>query len=540
MEAERGVYSAWETCNNVLLTMPTGGGKTVVFSKILKDSPVPCTALVHRKELVGQISQTLARYGVEHTVYGAEPLLRWVTQNHIKEFKRDYLKTSARVSVVSAQTLLSRADKMQAWASRQQLAVVDEGHHLLRGNLWGKCVDALEPKKLLGVSATPDRADGKGLGAHADGYYEQMVQGKSGRYLIDHGRLCEYQIYCPTSNVDISNVGTSKATGDLIMPQLIAEVRKSQIVGDIVEQYKRYALGMRTVVFVTDLETAAKTTVEFLDKGVRAAFLSSKQTDVERSCITAKFETGYLDVIVNVDLLGEGYDVPAIECVIFARHTQSYALFAQQFGRALRVMQGKTIATIIDLVGNVVRHSGYYGLPDMRTVWTLNAREKSGRKIKEKDPDIIPVRSCDYCTRPYPRNLLACPYCGGVPLALVSRDLEQVDGDLALLDPAALAELRAQIEKVDRPPSEVFATFKISQGGSKAAAYGAFNNQEKRQAAQKELRDKIARWAGFWKAQGESDREIHKRFYLGYGTSIYSAQGLGKTQANELEERIKI
>ena len=148
--------------------------------------------------------------------------------------------------------------------------------------------------------------------------------------------------------------------------------------------------------------------------------------------------------LVNVDLLGEGVDVPAIEVVSMARPTQSYGLYSQQFGRALRPMEGKTHAIIIDDVNNVLRH----GLPDAPRTWSLDRREKRSRGAID---DAIPLRTClnGACLAVYPRTNRTCPNCGFFSPPTIRSAPEFVDGDLLELDPEALARLRGEIDRIE-------------------------------------------------------------------------------------------
>lgn len=511
--------------------MPTGGGKTVVASHILAAHQGYSIAIAHRKELIGQMSQTLARFGVQHQVIGQEPLIRWVTRNHIAEFGREYIRAGAHLSVIGVDTLLSQAKNLTSWLPKQTLCFQDEGHHLLRENKWGRAFAMLPNTKLLGVTATPERADGKGLGLHAHGVFEHMVIGATMRDLIGIGRLSEYEIYAPPSDINLDGVTISKATGDFSKNQLVTRVHESHIVGDVVEHYIRLALGKQGVVFVTDLETAAGVSAKFIAAGIPAAVVSSRNTDTDRSNLIDQFKRGELKVLINVDLFGEGFDVPAIEVVMFARPTASYAVYAQQFGRALRILAGKECAIIIDHVGNVIKH----GLPDAPREWTLDAREK--RKAKERDPNLIPLTNCSACTRVYERVYPSCPYCGHTPIPVIRSGPEYVDGDLVLLDVATLMAMRKEVEAVDKSSATVFNALK--QGGAPdIAAMGAAKQHRLRQEMQTQLRGSISLLAGHCRSGSMGDQEIHRRFYHRYGVDVMTAQALGRRDAKELMMKI--
>ena len=229
------------------------------------------------------------------------------------------------------------------------------------------------------VTANTERADGKGLGRHADGLADTLVEGPGMRDLINQGYLSDYRIFAPPSDLNLDGVEIG-STGDFKQNQLKLRIKKSHVVGDVVEHYKRLANGKQGITFATDVETATEIAAQFNAAGVPAEAVSAKTPDRLRVEISRRFERGEIKQLVNVDLFGEGYDVPAVEVVSMARPTESFNLFCQQFGRSLRILEGKTGAIIIDHVGNVMRH----GLPDAYQAWTLDRREKGKRKKKEQ------------------------------------------------------------------------------------------------------------------------------------------------------------
>jgi superfamily II DNA or RNA helicase len=159
------------------------------------------------------------------------------------------------------------------------------------------------------------------------------------RDLINLGFLTDYKIYGPRSDVDYSGVSISKTTGDYNPIQADRAVMKSQIVGDVVEHYLKLARGKIGVTFATSIKCCEEITSKFIEAGVPAATVSAKTPEVERAAILTKLANRQLLQVVNVDLFGEGFDLPAIEVVSMARKTLSYSLFCQQFGRALRILR---------------------------------------------------------------------------------------------------------------------------------------------------------------------------------------------------------
>lgn len=514
---------------NILLVKPCGAGKTVTMGSIIHDNVGAVCAIAHRQELVGQISQALAREGVTHRIIGPKSVITEIVQEHVREFGRSWYDPSAAVAVAGVDTLIKRVDALKEWMSTVTLWVVDEAHHILTGNKWGRATRCFPNARGLGVTATPDRADGGGLGRHADGVFDEMVVGPSMRWLIDQGYLTDYRIFAPPSDLDLNNVDVGK-TGDFSNPQLKAAAKKSHIIGDVVLHYQRICPGKKGVVFATDIETATDIAARFNAAGTKAACVSSKTKSKDRLRLLSDFRNGVLDVLVNVDLFGEGFDLPAIEVVIMARPTMSFALYIQQFGRALRLMEGKEYAIIIDHVGNVTRH----GLPDRERIWSLDRKEKTGRLTK--DPDLIPVKTCRDCLALFEATHDECPFCGYLNFPMIRSGPEQVDGDLIELLPDVLAQMRGEIAKVDKPTEAIYHGLKQSVGSRIAGKQASLHAD--RQIAQKGLREVIALWAGHQRAIYRTDSESYRRFYWRYGVDVMTAQALNKAEAEKLTVKI--
>lgn len=205
-----------------------------------------------------------------------------------------------------------------------------------------------------------------------------------------------------------------------------------------------------------------------------------------------------------------------------ARPTQSFSLFAQQFGRALRPMKGKDHAIIIDHVGNVHRH----GLPDAPREWTLDRRER--RSAKNTDI-VIPTRTCPQCTAAYERVRKACPYCFYAPEPSGRSSPEEVDGDLYEMSPEALAKLRGEID----PP------IKLPFGAAPEVIGAIKKHHREREAAQAALRLVMSMWGGKWTVNGDTLSEAQRRFYHTFGVDVGTAQTLGRKEAEELKKRVE-
>lgn len=507
----------------VLAVSPTGSGKTVLFSDVLREYPGASCAVAHRQELVGQISLALARNEVPHGIVAPPAVCRAIVAVHVAELGRSYYSPNARCRVAGVDTLVRMQAGGDPWLAQVGRWVMDEAHHVLVGNKWGKAVDLFPNALGLGVTATPTRADGKGLGRHADGVFDAMVIGPSMRDLIAAGYLTDYRAFAPPSDLDLSDVPTS-AGGDYSPEPLRKAVRRSHIVGDVVQHYCRIARGKLGVTFAVDIETATEITQAYRAAGVLAELVTSKTPDALRISIQRRFRAREVHQLVNVDLFGEGYDLPALEVVSLARPTQSYGLYVQQFGRALRPLEGKPHAIILDHVGNVKRH----GLPDARREWTLDRRERRGSGVS----DAIPTRVCPQCTATYERLHASCPYCSHTPEPAGRGSPEQVDGDLVELSPEALARLRGEVAAVDGAP-------RFPHGAAPEVVGAIRKRHAERQGVQHELRDTLALWGGWRKAHGEDERTAQRRFFYRFGVDVGTAQTLGAREAEALQARVR-
>lgn len=523
---EQDIYAAWrDGARNVMAVLPTGGGKTFVFSRVVAAARTAVCVSAHRRELVSQMSMALAREGVRHRVIGPDSLARTCSSMHMDEFSRSYVDPGNRVAVASVQTL-ANWEPGDPWLQQVGLWVQDEAHHLLADNAFGRAAALFPNAYGLGVTATPLRSDGRGLGRHADGLMDAMVVGPPMRELIDAGYLTDYRIFAPPSDIDLSTVPVTDS-GDYSPPKLKAARQQSHITGDVVAHYLRIAAGKLGVTFDTDIESATETAAAFNAAGVPAEVVTSKTPDLLRARVLRRFRNREILQLVNVDLFGEGFDLPAIEVVSMARPTQSYGWYVQAFGRALRPLEGKQRAIIIDHVGNVLRH----GLPDAPRTWSLDRRD---RRSRSGPSDVIPVRTClnAECMGVYERVHRACPYCGHEPTPAGRSSPEQVDGDLHELDADVLARMRGEVARIDGDAV-------VPYGAAHPVALAIRKRHIERQAAQSALRAVIALWSGWQQSLQRSDSDGYRRFYWQFGTDVLSAQALGAADAETLRARIE-
>jgi superfamily II DNA or RNA helicase len=523
------VFAAWnEGHRNVLVQSHTGSGKTVILTAIVERFAEPTVIIAHRMELVSQLSLALARAEITHSIISPQNTIRAIVNLHLQNGPRHYFNPNAPIIVASVDTLIKR---QPSWVDRIKLVVIDEAAHVLKANKWGKALEMFPNAKGLLVTATPLRADGRGLGRQADGVVDVMIEGPSMRELISQGYLSKYRIFGPPNNLDLSSVNIT-ASGDYSPSPLCQAIKKAQITGDVVAHYLKYAQGKLGITFVVSVEDAIEQTAAFEAAGVPAICIHAGTGISERAAMMRLFREGKVLQLVNVDICAEGVDVPAIGCLSLKRPTLSYGLHMQQIGRALRPAEGKEHAIILDHVGNIMHPDGTinHGFPDTPRIWSLDSRE---RKAKSEST-AMKLRTClnIECMAIFERNLDRCPYCSHpIPEPKARLLPEQVDGNLRELLPEGLKTITDEIARIESTP-------RIPRGASGPIAASIVKKHHARQETITALKDTIAQWAGVWHAKGESDTEILRRFYFTFGIDTLSAQTLSTKDALALMERI--
>lgn len=404
----RAAYGRGERAT--LLVMPTGAGKTMTASTVVHGAASrknPTWWLTHRRELADQASKTFYSLGIPHgTIKGG----------HVSD-------PTQLVQVASIQTIANRVEQLP----EPKLIIFDEAHHI-GAKSWDKLFHLYPNAKVLGLTATPWRLDGQGLGK----WFGEMVEGPTTADLITEGSLCPFRLFAP-SQPDLSGVGTS--AGDYQRGALAKAMDKPTIVGDAIGHYTRLCAGKRAVVFAAGVDASKNIVAQFRASGIAAEHVDGSMPTEERDRAVERFRSGETLILSNADLFGEGFDVPAIEAAILLRPTKSLSLYLQQVGRALRPMEGKSEAIILDHAGNSLTH----GLPDDVREWSLADREKRKRAA----PTEVPVRQCEECFfvhRPAPK----CPQCGHAP-EIKAREIEQVEGVLEEVKRAEQVQKRRQV-----------------------------------------------------------------------------------------------
>jgi DNA repair protein RadD len=397
-----------------LVVAPTGAGKTIIFSHIAASSSARSKRvliLVHRVELLRQTSEKLHVAGVDHGLIN--PLYT--------------PKYYSPVQVASVQTLIKRLNKIQA----PDLIIVDEAHHATAGT-WRKIIAHYPKALILGVTATPCRGDGTGLGAVSGGIFDTLVMGPQIRDLINAGYLVSPKVYAPLERLDLSKVHSRM--GDYVSSELEQVIDKPVITGHAVKHYRDLCDGAPAVAFCVSIKHAEHVAEEFRAAGYVAYALDGSHDDEYRKKILAGLGSGKVNLVASCDLISEGTDIPAIGCAILLRPTQSLGLYLQQVGRALRPAKGKDRAIILDHVGNVLNH----GMPDDEREWSLEGEDR--RKKREKSEPTIKVEQCEQCYAVY-APAPACPSCGFIR-QVADNSPKQVEGQLqevTAMDRAALA-----------------------------------------------------------------------------------------------------
>lgn len=550
LDLRNRIYEAWAEPNvfNVMPTCATGGGKTVLFCGIIGEYQRPSVVIAHRQELVAQASLALNRESVPHALIAPKEVREQIIRLHHEWHGYSAYAFRSETRVGGVDTLLNH-DKTDRWLSQVGLVVQDEGHHVLRENKWGAAMALFPNARGLFPTAHALRADRAGLGRDADGLVDRLVRGPSCRELIDRGFLTDYRVLCPTSDIDFSGLQIG-AAGDFSLPKLRAVTHASnRIVGDVVRHYLKYAGGKLGVTFAVDIEAALQIANAYNAAGVPAKVITSKTPINERGALMRQFRARTLLQLVSVDCLGEGVDVPAIEVISMARKTASFQLFAQQFGRSLRVMvpdpqavawnsytdaerraciaaSQKPLALIIDHVGNYIYFAEQGRLVDQPQEYSLERLESRSRGASAG----IFLRPCVECALPYERFLVACPHCGAVPEPANRSTPEQVEGDLGWLDIGALNALQAEKDRIDAEPPPVFP-------GN--VGFAIQKNHLKRQEAQAVLRKSLQLWGGWRESSGLTTREAQKKFYLEFGIDVLTAQTLGTSDAWNLNGKIQ-
>jgi len=314
---------------------------------------------------------------------------------HRNELKQQHIELLSSLNINARVETYQTEYKRLGQHQKPQLLVVDEAH-LSKSNTWSKVIEYYDTHT-VGMSATPVRLDSRPLGD----IYSALVTGVDVKWLIEHQRLAPYEYYAPTA-VDTS--GLRIVCGDYVASDLEQLMNERAIYGNVIDSYKRFASGEKSICYCVSVEHAKKTAETFNEAGISAEVLSAKTPTAQRKRIMDDFRSGGITVLCNCTLLSEGISIDEISCAMLLRPTESVALGIQQMMRCMRYLPGKT-AKIIDFVANYTR----VGLPDDEREWSLGEPLKRKKQLNENGDFYI--RSCPECYMTF-KTAPVCPFCG--------------------------------------------------------------------------------------------------------------------------------
>jgi len=387
----------------ILLVSPTGSGKTVMFAYLVSrmaSKGVRSNIMVHRQELLEQVGATLDNFNAEHSYIAAS---------------EDY-DPEPLTHVSSVFSLVRRLKKTPV----PKYAINDEAHHCIDGSTWANCLDhwqQINPGLItIGVTATPTRLSGEGLGKR----FDTMIVGPGVGELIADGYLSRYKIFAPPQQLDTSSL--HMRGGDYAKDEVEGLVNKPSITGNAVAHYRKYLNGAPAVAFCVSRKHAHQVAEDFQAAGFRSACIDGTMKKQDRKQMVTDFGNGQLNVMTSCQLINEGFDCPGMFGAILLSPTESEAKCLQEYGRTLRKYPGKEFAYILDHVGNSARH----GLPCDLREWSLTSEARVKRK---RDPDDIAIRQCPACGAVSGAAAVKCGECGTV-FEVKPRTIKEVEGEL--------------------------------------------------------------------------------------------------------------
>ena len=408
----------------IVVVLATGGGKTTIAVQLILEAisrGEHVLFLAHRRELISQTYRRLVQMGIPEQDVG---VLMGTDRRR---------RPAARVQVASVDTLRNRAKP------RAELVFIDEAHRSLSRSY--REIAAHYPDAVhLGLTATPYRSDGCGLGD----MYQELVVVASPRQLIDEGFLVEPSVFTvPQEHLpDLSSVHVR--AGDYESKALEEAVNRKGLVGNIVEHWLQLAKGKRTVAFAASVEHSKHIAERFREAGISAEHLDGTTPTDERDAILARLDRGETQVVCNCSVICEGWDQPAVKCAILARPTKSTGLYLQQAGRILRPWNDER-AIILDHAGCAIEH----GLPQDDRDFSLDGKKKSGRRVISE----APTKVCPSCCAVVHAACRTCPECQA-EFPAPDRVPQERSGVLVSASEAREQYLRDEWEKLNRTALE--------------------------------------------------------------------------------------
>lgn len=379
-EAKEKIFSQWDCVDNVLYQMPTGTGKTRLFTSIIRDISLSSLQenhrkgiliIAHRAELIKQIDESLNKYRIPHGVIAGA----------FKD-RRDLMLP---VQVASIQTITHPSNRQLADAFNADFIIIDEAHHATAQS-YTKLWSYYPESKKLGVTATPWRMDGRGF----RGNFDTLILSMPIKEFLERGWLAPYKYYSVPFDsrirIDIDSIKEFGIDGDYKTSALEQVVDTGRIRAQLLDSYFEFVKGKKGIIYSISRKHSKHICQQFLNAGIKIADIDSKTPANLRKKLVQDFKNGELDIIVNVDIFSEGFDCPDLEFVQLARPTRSLVKYIQQVGRGLR-KNGDKQCLILDNVGMY----GRFGLPDDDRPWeeyfegNLESNNKISRINSTKD-----------------------------------------------------------------------------------------------------------------------------------------------------------
>lgn len=403
-----------------LVVAPCGFGKTVLFSAMADSAEKRgrrVLIMCHRIELVDQIIETLDAFGVTPEIIAA---------GYTRSAGRGEMIGNRTVAVASIQTLVRRIDSY----APPTLIIIDECHHAVSPT-WAGIIRKFPLAKILGVSASPLRLDGRGLGS----MFDKLIVGPSVKELTADGLLAPTRIFAPPT-VDTS--GLHVRAGDFKAEEAEGLLDSPAITGSALAHYKQHANGLPALVFCTSVAHAHHVAEQFRKEDIQAVALDGGTDKDVRRMTVRDFKNGKVKVITQCEIATEGWDLPGVHCGIFLRPTQSLGLWIQMTGRCSRISPGKSHAILLDHTGNCQR----LGMPDEDRDWTLEGDANKRNKVSPPG-----VRVCVKCFAASPARALVCVECGHIFEVKPRQVLEERDGELVELTAEQIVKKKERQEQ---------------------------------------------------------------------------------------------
>jgi len=416
---------------SVVLVAPTGSGKTVVSSDVMRSAVrrgSKVLFLAHRIELIAQTCDKLSAFDLEHKIYAPEKDITAIRHKQVRKYGKSRVDPFANIAVGTVQTVSRRLDKI----TEPDLIIIDETH-LAIANSYQKICNAFPRARILGLTATPCRLDGRPLGE----MFEKITVLATAQEIADMGFLVPFRAFSASETVNLANIKTTM--GDYDKKQLAEEMEKPRLIGNAVDHYKKLAHGRPAIAFCVSVKHAEQTAAAFRAAGYKSIAVSGESSADERTAAIDGLATGEYDVVCNCGLYIEGLDQPCISCVILLAPTKSLSRYLQSAGRGSRPADNKKDCILLDHAGNVLRH----GFPYDDREWSLDGAKKKSRGKKDDEPDVN-ITTCTECFAIFEKKLSHCPACGAPVKKLIRKDIEHEDGELIELDPNVIKLQRKQ------------------------------------------------------------------------------------------------